>query len=55
MKKKETNAMWTGGAIGLGIALVLAWPAIGSLMEYYKADSTRKTTIRGVFDAIKAK
>ena len=52
MTKKQTQATWTGVAIGVGIAAVLAWPVLGSLMAYYKGDATKKAGLKTVFDEI---
>lgn len=52
MTKKQTQATWTGVAIGLGISAVLAWPALGAIMAYYKAPAAQKPAIRGVFDKV---
>jgi len=54
MTKKQTQATWTGVALGVGVAAVLAWPVLGALMSYYKGDATKKAGLRTVFDEIAA-
>jgi len=37
MTKKQTRDAWTYAALGFGVAALLAYPAIGAIMAYYKA------------------
>jgi hypothetical protein len=51
MTKKQTQQAWTYGAIGFGLAALIAMPAIQGIINYYRAGSNERDVIKGLFDA----
>jgi len=51
MTKKQTQAAWTYGAVGFGIAALLAMPALQAIFNYYRVGTDQRSTIKGLFDA----
>jgi hypothetical protein len=52
MTKKQTRDAWMYGALGFGVAALLALPAIPALMAYYRAKPDQKKRIGNTFQAV---
>jgi len=50
MTKKQTQAAWTYGAVGFGVAALLAMPALQAIFNYYRVGADQRSTIKGLFD-----